>query len=240
MMRVVEGHRARSILGGPLLMDETTRELSADQLAEPAADFRISRFSLAVKRVFDVVAASFALMLLAPLMALVAIAIRLDSPGPVIFGHIRIGRGGKAFRMRKFRSMDAGAEARRAELAPLSESNGFFKIADDPRVTRVGRRLRRAYLDELPQLINVLRGEMSLVGPRPLPPDEDALVHGVHRRRSEVPPGITGPWQVEGSWRVSREEMELLDYAYAANRSLLADLGLIARTIPAVISRRGV
>ncbi len=137
--------------------------------------------------------------------------------------------------------MVAGAHAMRGELADLdSGAEGFFKIADDPRVTRVGRWIRRTNLDELPQLFNVLRGDMSLVGPRPLVPEEDANIAGLYRRRLDLRPGITGHWQVLGSSRVPLEEMVKLDYMYVSNWSLWGDLVLIARTVPLVTRRRGV
>ena len=122
----------------------------------------------------------------------------------------------------------------------LNESPDLFKVTDDPRVTRVGRFLRRTSLDELPQLINVLRGEMSLVGPRPLVPNEDEMIEGFYRSRLDIPPGITGHWQVLGSWRVPFEDMVMLDYLYAANWSLWDDVKLLWNTVPYVLSRRGV
>lgn len=220
-------------------MDEAVVLGQEAEFVEPVRDRAISPLSLAVKRAFDIVVAALALIVLAPVMLAIAIAIRIDSSGSVIFRTVRIGQGGESFRMLKFRSMGADAEERRGELEARSATNGFFKLRDDPRITRVGRWLRRSYLDELPQLVNVLRGQMSMVGPRPLPPNEDASVHGPYRHRLDLRPGITGPWQVKGSWRIPLEEMESLDYEYVKNRSLARDLWLIVRTVPCVVLRRG-
>ena len=141
--------------------------------------------------------------------------------------------------MLKFRSMVADADGRKADLLHLNETEGLFKIAEDPRITRVGRSLRRASLDELPQLFNVWRGEMSLVGPRPLVLDEDAQVRGLDRARLHLTPGMTGPWQVLGSTRVPMREMVVIDYLYAANWSLWSDMKILLRTIPHMVSGRG-
>jgi lipopolysaccharide/colanic/teichoic acid biosynthesis glycosyltransferase len=202
--------------------------------------FEISRSSRFVKRAFDLCVAALALLVLAPMMSLIAIAIKLDSPGPMFFRQRRIGRDGKAFEVYKFRTMVADAEKRKSQLAHLNEGDGLFKITRDPRITRVGRLLRRFSLDELPQLINVVRGRMSLVGPRPLIPDEDELIRGAYRRRLEIPPGMTGHWQILGSWRLPLDEMATLDYLYVANWSLWRDVQLLARTIPYVIARKNV
>jgi lipopolysaccharide/colanic/teichoic acid biosynthesis glycosyltransferase len=175
----------------------------------------------------------------APVMGVVALAIRLDSPGPVLFRQLRVGRDGTYFHMLKFRSMVADADRRKAELQHLNETEGLFKIAEDPRITRVGRVLRRTSLDELPQLLNVWRGEMSLVGPRPLVLDEDAQVRGLDRARLHLTPGMTGPWQVLGSTRVPMREMVVIDYLYAANWSLWSDMKILLRTIPHMLSGRG-
>jgi exopolysaccharide biosynthesis polyprenyl glycosylphosphotransferase len=199
----------------------------------------LTRSSRAAKRAMDVGGSALALVVLAPLFALVAAAIKLDSPGPVFFRQRRVGRDGGTFRMIKFRSMVDGAEAQRAALEALNESSGTFKLAADPRVTRVGRLLRRCSLDELPQLINVLLGDMSLVGPRPLVLDEDRLVLGRHRDRLLLAPGMTGPWQVLGPSRPPLGEMVKTDYLYAANWSLWTDVKILMRTLGHVVSRRG-
>jgi exopolysaccharide biosynthesis polyprenyl glycosylphosphotransferase len=200
----------------------------------------LSRSSRAIKRGVDLFGAGIGLLILAPLGALIAIAIRLDSPGPVFFRQSRVGRDGRGFEMIKFRSMVNGAEAQRAALESLNETEGVFKLSDDPRVTRVGRLLRRSSIDELPQLINVLVGHMSLVGPRPLISEEDRLVEGRHRSRLHLAPGMTGPWQVLGPTRPPLSEMVKTDYLYAANWSLWNDLKILLRTVTHVAGQRGV
>jgi exopolysaccharide biosynthesis polyprenyl glycosylphosphotransferase len=200
--------------------------------------FGLTRTARAVKRGFDLVGSGVALLVLSPLLAATALAIRLDSPGPALFRQLRVGRDGDPFHILKFRSMSIDAEARKGELHARNEAgDGMFKITDDPRVTRVGRLLRKTSLDELPQLINVLRGEMSLVGPRPLVLDEDNLILGLDRQRLHLTPGMTGPWQVLGAARVPMAEMVSMDYIYVANWSLWMDVKLIVRTIGHVLSR---
>ena len=201
--------------------------------------FGLSKSSFLLKRTLDLVGSTLGLILLAPLFALCALAIKLGSPGPVLFRQPRIGREGVAFDMLKFRTMSDGADERKAELLELNEVEGLFKMANDPRVTPVGRVLRRFSLDELPQLINVFRGEMSLVGPRPLVTDDDRRVEGLHRRRLDVPPGMTGIWQILGHARVPLHEMVKLDYLYGANWSIWLDLKILLRTVPHVVGRRG-
>ncbi len=202
--------------------------------------FDLNCSSAAVKRVFDVVGASLGLLATAPLLALIAVAIKLDSRGPVFFRQLRVGRHGQRFHVLKFRTMVPDAEALKDSLRDRNEAQeGLFKIADDPRVTRLGRLLRASALDELPQLINIIRGEMSLVGPRPLVVEEDVRVEGWHRRRLELMPGMTGHWQILGPTRVPLREMVAIDYLYAANWSLWTDVKILLRTIPHVIGRRG-
>jgi exopolysaccharide biosynthesis polyprenyl glycosylphosphotransferase len=201
--------------------------------------YGLSRSSRALKRAFDVVVGAAIVFVLAPTFLAIALAIKLDSRGPVFFRQRRIGRRDREFEIVKFRTMVAGAEGKKADLVDLNEADGLFKIANDPRITRVGGLLRRSGLDELPQLFNVIRGDMSLVGPRPLIPDEDRQVEGWARRRLEVPPGMTGHWQVLGSARVPLREMLKIDYLYGANWSLWGDMKILLRTIPFVVSRRG-
>jgi lipopolysaccharide/colanic/teichoic acid biosynthesis glycosyltransferase len=172
-------------------------------------------------------------------MLVIAALVATTSRGPVLFRQTRIGRGGQSFSMLKFRSMEDGADRLKDSLRHRNEQNGLFKIADDPRVTRVGRWLRRTSLDELPQLFNVLRGEMGLVGPRPLIPEEDARIQGWHRRRLHLTPGMTGPWQVLGAARIPLSEMVTIDYLYVANWSLWNDVKIILRTAGTVVARRG-
>ena len=198
-------------------------------------EFGLSRSSRMVKRAFDLVVAGAGLLVISPLLIAIAVAIKLDSPGPVFFKQPRVGWRGRRFQMLKFRSMNADAELQKEDLLPLNEAGqGLFKLANDPRVTRVGVLLRRLSLDELPQLINVIKGDMSLVGPRPLVPEDDRFVEGLDRRRLVVPPGMTGIWQVLGSSRVPMHEMVKLDYLYAANWSLWTDVKLLIRTVPLV------
>ena len=181
----------------------------------------LTRSSKVLKRGFDLLGAGLILTIMAPLMLLIAIAIRLDSRGPITYRQTRVGRGSETFEMIKFRTMRVSAEAERSALDHRNEAkDGLFKITDDPRVTRVGRLIRRASLDELPQLFNVLKGEMSLVGPRPLILEEDALIRGWRRGRLDLVPGITGPWQLLGPHRVSLDDMVKLDYIYVGRWSV--------------------
>jgi exopolysaccharide biosynthesis polyprenyl glycosylphosphotransferase len=200
--------------------------------------------SLHVKRAFDAVVSATALVLLAPVLVACAIAIKLDTPGPVFFRQRRVGKDERRFEVLKFRSMHMDAERRKAEVAAMNfhrggNDFGMFKIRQDPRITRVGGFLRRTSLDELPQLVNVLRGEMSLVGPRPLIESEHAQISGRFRRRSAITPGLTGLWQVNGRSEVPFEEMISLDLLYAATWSLRRDLKLLARTVSAVLRGDG-
>ncbi|HWY89922.1 MAG TPA: sugar transferase [Solirubrobacteraceae bacterium] len=202
--------------------------------------FELTRSSAAVKRAFDILGASIALVAVGPLMALIALAIKLDSRGPVFFRQLRVGQDGERFYMFKFRTMVRDADELKDSLRELNEAQeGLFKIARDPRITRVGGILRKCALDELPQLFDVLRGEMSLVGPRPLVVDEDERIRGWYRRRLELMPGMTGPWQILGPARVPLQEMVAIDYLYVANWSLWGDIKIMLRTVPHVIGRRG-
>jgi exopolysaccharide biosynthesis polyprenyl glycosylphosphotransferase len=200
--------------------------------------FGLSRSSRLLKRAFDIALTGAAVLVVGPLLLAIAAAIRFESRGPVLFRQVRVGRDGEHFSIFKFRSMVVDAEAQKDSLRTLNEAgDGLFKLARDPRVTRVGGLLRRTSLDELPQLLNVLRGEMSLVGPRPLVIDEDAQVLGLDRSRLHLTPGMTGPWQILGS-RVPMQEMVGLDYLYVANWSLWLDLKVMLRTVRHV-ARRG-
>jgi exopolysaccharide biosynthesis polyprenyl glycosylphosphotransferase len=199
----------------------------------------LSRSSRLVKRCMDLVGAAIGLLALSPVFAIVALLIKLGSPGPVFFAQDRVGRNGEPFRMLKFRSMVDGAEAQRSALEARNETAGLFKVKDDPRITRIGGGLRRTSIDELPQLINVLKGDMSLVGPRPLVLDEDRLVEGRHRSRLQLPPGMTGPWQVLGPTRPPLSEMVKTDYLYATNWSLWSDIKTILRTFAHIAGKRG-
>jgi exopolysaccharide biosynthesis polyprenyl glycosylphosphotransferase len=202
--------------------------------------FDLTRSSRGVKRAFDLLGTSIGLLATSPLLVAIAVAIKLDSRGPVFFRQLRVGQHGERFHMLKFRTMVPDAEALKDGLRGRNEAkDGLFKIADDPRVTRLGSFLRKSALDELPQLFNILRGEMSLVGPRPLVLDEDKRVEGWHRRRLELMPGMTGHWQILGPARVPLGEMVAIDYLYVANWSLWTDIKILLRTVPHVLGRRG-
>jgi len=218
--------------------------IELNRLAElPVLDFRFSdppRSTMAMKRLLDVTLSALLLILLAPLMAAIALAILIDSGRPVLFRQRRVGEGGKPFDMLKFRTMVADAEQRLPELVDLSTlDEPAFKIPDDPRVTRIGRPLRRSSLDELPQLVNVLRGDMSLVGPRPEEEAVVALYDERQRRRLAVKPGVTGPMQVYGRSDLTFEERLALERDYLDNLSLLTDLQILLRTPRAIIRGDG-
>ena len=203
---------------------------------------RLTRVSHAAKRGFDIVGALFGLIALFPVFVALAIAIKRASSGPVLFKQVRGGRGGKTFELVKFRSMYEDADARKHELLHANEVNGgvMFKLRTDPRITSPGRLMRRYSLDELPQLWNVLRGEMSLVGPRPLVMTEsESLYEDWHTRRNDLRPGMTGPWQIYGRSELSFAAMVRFDYQYVAGWSLARDLEILLATAPAVFSGRG-
>ena len=199
----------------------------------------LGRTSRCCKRALDVLGASAGLLLAAPLLLAAAVAILLESGRPVLFRQRRVGRRGRCFQLLKLRTMSADAEERRGELLVHSRDPHWLDLADDPRVTRSGRLLRRSSLDELPQLWNVLKGEMSLVGPRPLIEDDDAQLSGWARSRIDLAPGLTGLWQVLGRTSIPFEEMVELDYRYVTNWSLWTDVRLLLRTLPVVLARRG-
>jgi exopolysaccharide biosynthesis polyprenyl glycosylphosphotransferase len=202
----------------------------------------LSRSSRFLKRTLDLVAASTGLVLLSPMFLAVALMIKLDSRGPVFFRQVRMGAAGRTFRVFKFRTMVRNAENMKLDVAHLNMHNGgdgrMFKVPDDPRVTRLGKVLRRWRIDELPQLLNVVSGKMSIVGPRPLILDEDQHVSSWARRRLDLKPGITGLWQVLGASDIPFEEMTKLDYLYVTNWSLREDLRLILLTLPALTRAR--
>ena len=205
---------------------------------------RLMRTSRRLKRALDLVVGAAALVVLAPVLTACAIAIKLDSPGPVLFRQRRIGRNDRPFEVFKFRSMYVDADSRKDEVARLNYHGGgndvgMFKIREDPRITRVGRFLRRYSLDELPQLFNILRGEMSFVGPRPLIETEDRQIEGRFRRRLSLTPGLTGLWQAHGRSDIPFEQMVNLDYLYVTNWSLWGDVKLVMRTVSAVVRGSG-
>jgi exopolysaccharide biosynthesis polyprenyl glycosylphosphotransferase len=196
--------------------------------------------AFAVKRSFDLIVSGLLLLLLSPVLLAIAVAVRLSSHGPVIYRSIRPGMAGRPFDCFKFRTMLADAEGSQADLEELNESTGaLFKIRDDPRLTRVGRILRRFSLDELPQLANVIRGEMSLVGPRPLPMRDFERLEEWHKKRYLVLPGITGLWQISGRSELDFDDLVRLDFLYLERWSIFLDMSILLKTIPAVFSRRG-
>lgn len=220
------------------LLYALTSEGKSRELLRRAAQF-------AVKRILDYIGSGLGVLLLGPLMLGIALLIRLDSRGPVLFRQQRLGLGGKPFWIWKFRTMVVDAEDRLGDLVHLNESQGgvLFKIRHDPRVTRIGRLLRRTSLDELPQLFNVLQGHMSLVGPRPLPLRDCERLQEIDgqqfQERHSVLPGLTGPWQVNGRSVIGVDNMITLDLEYIDSWSLWRDLRLIGRTIIVVVSCRG-
>ncbi len=201
---------------------------------------RESRTYAVMKRVVDISVALFLLILFLPIIPVVTLLILLDSPGPIFFSQKRVGKNGKTFSFYKFRSMVSGAENVIGSLRPLSGVDGpVFKIKDDPRITHVGRFLRRSSLDELPQLINVLLGDMSVVGPRPNLPSEVSQYLPWQKRRLDVVPGITCFWQIAGRSHIGFQEWMRLDLEYVRKRSLATDLKIMFKTVPAVIARKG-
>jgi exopolysaccharide biosynthesis polyprenyl glycosylphosphotransferase len=228
LFEFLDGVRALDQVGGLPLLSIGTPQLT--------------RSSKIAKRGLDVVLSAFLILLLAPLIAAIALAIKLESRGPVLFRQPRVGRGHTTFGVLKFRSMYQDAEDRKHEFFQLNDAGDgvMFKIRSDPRITRVGRILRRLSLDELPQLFNVLSGEMSLVGPRPLIPQEtDALDGAWQTRRLDLRPGMTGPWQIQGRSETPFQEMVRLDYQYVAGWSLARDVEILLATVPAVLAGRG-
>jgi lipopolysaccharide/colanic/teichoic acid biosynthesis glycosyltransferase len=195
---------------------------------------------IAGKRLFDLSVGLLAFVFVIPIVPLIALMIKLDSPGPVFYRQDRIGRGGRPFRFYKFRSMYREADRRRTELESRNEQEGpVFKIKADPRITPVGQFLRRSSVDEIPQILNVLRGDMSIVGPRPPLPVEVARYQPWHRRRLDVKPGITCLWQIAGRSQIGFDEWMRLDMEYLRTRSLRTDMAIFLKTLPAVMARRG-
>ena len=195
---------------------------------------------IAGKRLFDLSVGLLAFVFVIPIVPLIALMIKLDSPGPVFYRQDRVGRGGRPFRFYKFRSMYREADRRRTELESRNEQEGpVFKIKADPRITPVGQFLRRSSVDEIPQILNVLRGDMSIVGPRPPLPVEVARYQPWHRRRLDVKPGITCLWQIAGRSQIGFDEWMRLDMEYLRTRSLRTDLAIFLKTLPAVMARRG-
>jgi lipopolysaccharide/colanic/teichoic acid biosynthesis glycosyltransferase len=217
----------RSLFAEPDSQDPTRREVGWT-------------LGLFLKRIMDSVLSAIGLLLLWPLMLLIAMAVKLESPGAVIYRSLRVGKFGNTFDCYKFRTMLAGSDRLRENLRRLNQRNGpFFKIADDPRLTRLGRFLRKYSLDELPQLWNVLKGDMSLVGPRPHPVEDCVQYTSEHCRRLGVKPGVTGLWQILARTNSSFETCLMLDLAYIEKWSLLLDFRILMKTIPAVLAGEG-
>jgi exopolysaccharide biosynthesis polyprenyl glycosylphosphotransferase len=235
--------------GLPVCLAPTTVELMSHSIrAVPAPGLPLfelrppvlSGVAFLAKRAFDVVVGALLLLLFSPILALAAVAVKIEDRGPVLYRSRRVGLRESVFGCLKLRTMRVGADQEQEALEQANEAQGaLFKIRDDPRLTRVGRVLRRFSLDELPQLVNVLRGDMSLVGPRPLPERDFALLDDVHRQRYLVLPGMTGLWQVSGRSELSFDELVRLDFYYIEVWSIWLDLVILARTVPAVVSRRG-
>jgi exopolysaccharide biosynthesis polyprenyl glycosylphosphotransferase len=239
--------RSRNAGATVTVMPRVLETLGADLVAEllggsvalSAGPAVLSASQRCLKRAVDIVGAAVLVAAVAPMALAAGLIIRLTSEGPALFWQTRIGRDGRAFRIAKFRTMVHDAEALKTDLLDHNEAEGLFKIADDPRITAVGRFLRRSALDEMPQLINVLRGEMSLVGPRPLVTDEDGQLDGWRRDRLRLAPGMTGPWQVLGSARIPLGDMALLDHHYVSNWTLSGDIRILLRTVGFVFGARG-
>jgi lipopolysaccharide/colanic/teichoic acid biosynthesis glycosyltransferase len=206
-------------------------------LAPP--DVAVGSWGRFLKRSLDLVVCCIVLVLTLPLVIAAAVLIRCTSPGPILFRQTRVGRNGRHFEIFKFRTMVANADALKADIFHRSEADGLFKIRDDPRTTRVGRVLRHTYLDELPQLLNVLRGEMSIVGPRPLIVPEDAAITGSGRRRLAMRPGMTGEWQVLRGGGASLDEMIATDFRYVTEWTFRRDLCCLCKTALYMLRLKG-
>jgi len=228
----------------PRMFDLLTVRSKVDDIAGlPVVDVAPPSLGTAdrfAKRCLDIAVSSVALVILAPVMIAIAIGVKVTSPGPILFRQARTGRGGGTFRICKFRSMNTQAESQRSELLENNQVDGpLFKIKADPRITKIGGFLRRTSLDELPQLLNVLRGDMSLVGPRPFIVSESAEIGGWAAKRFDVRPGITGLWQISGRNDLPFEELRRLDYSYVASWSLWWDLRILWHTPASVLRRDG-
>ena len=237
--------RARAALPGPAEFVATTATSAGARRLRAWLTLRAWQFSLRVRpllrRGFDLAATSAALIGRSPLSLTTALARRIESPGPILFPQTRVGKRGQHFTMYKFRSMRVTAEAEKAALSDRNESEDrvLFKMKVDPRITRVGRILRRLSIDELPQLLNILRGDMSIVGPRPPVPSEVAQYNAEDRKRLHAKPGLTCLWQISGRSDLSFAQQVRLDIRYLANRSLSYDLKIILKTTPAVLGGKG-
>jgi lipopolysaccharide/colanic/teichoic acid biosynthesis glycosyltransferase len=211
-----------------------------DEDAKPMEDDFFVRPLPLWKRVMDIIGAANAIFVFSPVLLAAALAIKLTSPGPIIFAQRRTGLGGRVFRIYKFRTMCVDAEQKQEALRALSEQDGpAFKLRRDPRITRVGAFLRKTSIDELPQLFNVLKGDMSLVGPRPLPVSEQQRSGRWHQRRLDVTPGMTCVWQIRGRNSVTFDQWVRMDVEYISTRSIWSDLKILFQTVPAILLKRG-
>ena len=220
-----------------LIMDQVTFDEFKDYpIINVAGKMHLTYF---LKRVMDLIFASIALLMLSPLFLIIALLIKLTMPGPVFFKHERLGRDLKQFKLYKFRSMVVGAEKIKNKLKAQNETKGLFKMKNDPRITPFGKILRRTYVDELPQLINIFKGEMSVVGPRPHLKKELSYFRGWRRARFKVKPGLTGLWQVSGRHQLNFDKAVLYDIFYVKHMSFFLDLSIILKTIPSILMSRG-
>lgn len=239
-MNVRDSARKQVTLGSAASKQRILGRGDAPTVPVPEGLARDQPLAATAKRLIDVIGGALLIVFLMPLLLVIAALVKVDSPGPVLFRQRRVGRNGEIFPMLKFRTMIPSAELDKLAILHLNEAgDGLFKIRKDPRVTRFGRWLRTTSLDELPQLLHVVSGRMSLVGPRPLIPEEDALIGGSYRRRLQIRPGMTGSWQVAGASRIPLNEMVELDIDYMANWSLIGDLMLLLGTGRHVLLRRG-
>jgi lipopolysaccharide/colanic/teichoic acid biosynthesis glycosyltransferase len=223
----------------PFVVDGVKSALKKNKHAKPL-EILLARPIPAWKRTMDIIGALCGLIIFSPLLLMIAVGIKLTSKGPVLFKQRRAGLAGKPFHICKFRTMCVDAEAKKKELRPLSEQDGpAFKMANDPRITRIGAILRKTSLDELPQFWNVLKGDMSLVGPRPLPIDEQGAASQWQQTRLDVTPGLTCIWQITGRSKVSFAEWVRMDVAYIRSQTLMTDLKILLKTVPAVLMRKG-
>lgn len=231
-------------------LEPVVSSINASAIAQPSVSFPTAlllnhdswthKLQQGVKRLIDITGALVGLTLLSPVFLVLAALVKITSPGPIFYNSLRVGKQYQPFYMLKFRTMQVNADAIRDQLRAEANLEGnLFKLANDPRITPIGKMLRAFSLDELPQLVNVLKGEMSLVGPRPLPPDEAHLFEAPYTIRYEVLPGITGAWQVGGRSQLDFKQLCQLEFAYVRQWSVLKDIQILLKTVPAVLLSRG-
>lgn len=229
---------AKSLLASPVITTDSRFQIAFNFFNRSSqGPYKFQQF---MKRGFDIVGASLGILAISPLLAMIALLVKLGSEGPVLYKSERIGKNYQPFYMYKFRTMGVDADAKRDALRQEANLQGeLFKLANDPRITKVGKVLRALSLDELPQLLNVLRGEMSLVGPRPLPPDESSLFAEPYTLRFHVYPGMTGLWQVSGRSKLNFDQLCNLEMTYVLDWNLINDIKILCKTLPAVLESRG-